>query len=116
MEQDVAPQPEGGVASIFESEDAEGLMSAVALLKLLSNPHRLAIMCYLGGGAEMSVTKIGQRVGLSQSALSQHLAKLREHRIVKTRRDQQTIYYSLNSYQAEQVMALLREMYCSHVE
>lgn len=68
---------------------------AVALLKALSNERRLVIVCALHGG-EKSVGALEQIVNLSQSALSQHLARLRRDGLVNTRREAQTIYYSLN--------------------
>lgn len=95
----------------FESEEGQSLLEAVDMLKLLANPHRLAILCHLGE-REMSVTEITSLVGLSQSALSQHLAKLREQELVQTRRDQQTIYYSLRSKEVQSIIGLLRELYC----
>jgi DNA-binding transcriptional ArsR family regulator len=67
---------------------------ASSLLKALANEKRLAILCHLSRG-EHAVGELSERVDLSQSALSQHLAKLRRDRLVATRRDAQTIYYSL---------------------
>ncbi len=64
------------------------------VLKTLSNEKRLQILCALSDG-EKSVGELEPIVGLSQSALSQHLSRLRKDKIVKTRRDAQTIYYSL---------------------
>jgi DNA-binding transcriptional ArsR family regulator len=77
--------------------------SAAALLSALANPKRLLILCNLVNG-EVPVGVLASQVGLSQSALSQHLSKLRAQKLVKTRRDAQTIYYSSNS---EQVLTLL---------
>ena len=72
---------------VERSEDIAGILS------LLGNAKRLAIMCHLAEG-ELSVGAIAERVQLSQSALSQHLAKLRERGLVETRRERQLIYYS----------------------
>ena len=69
---------------------------AARLLTALANKHRLAILCELIEG-ERSVGALVKAVGLTQSALSQHLAKLRTAGIVATRRDAQTIYYRLAS-------------------
>lgn len=80
---------------------------AVTLLKAISNEKRLAIICALYKG-EKSVTELEQLIDLSQSALSQHLARLRNDEIVETRRDAQTIYYSLNS---EATHTILRTLY-----
>ena len=69
---------------------------ASRLLKAMGNERRLAILCHLSE-REHSVTELCQLVGLSQSALSQHLAKLRRDKLVKTRRSAQTVYYSVDS-------------------
>lgn len=84
---------------------------AAELLSALANPHRLAILCQLVGG-ECSVGSLVDTVGLSQSALSQHLAKLRTAGIVATRRDAQTINYRIASAAAGSVMATLASIYC----
>ncbi|HRD46574.1 MAG TPA: metalloregulator ArsR/SmtB family transcription factor [Caulobacter sp.] len=67
---------------------------AADLLRLLANPHRLQVLCALRGG-EASVGQMADHIGLSQSALSQHLAKMRADRIVATRREGQTIFYRI---------------------
>jgi len=85
---------------------------AEAFLKALANRHRLMILCELHKG-EQSVGVLHEAIGLSQSALSQHLARLREDKLVKTRRESQTIYYSLASKEATQVIALLYDLFCS---
>lgn len=84
---------------------------AAQFLKLMANPHRLMVLCYLLD-AEMSVSEINEHVPLSQSALSQHLAVLRNSGIVKTRRDQQTIYYSLANRGVEAIIGELYEQFC----
>lgn len=93
------------------AEEIESLMTAVDTLKALANPKRLAILCRLGE-SEVSVNELSVEVGLSQSALSQHLAKLREEGLVSTRREQQTIYYRLDSPEVETIIATLRRLYC----
>ncbi len=70
---------------------------AAGLLKLLANENRLLVLCRLAMAGELSVTALVEAVDLSQSALSQHLAKLRSLDLVETRRDRQMIYYSCNS-------------------
>lgn len=82
------------------------------LLKAMSNSSRLLILCELSKG-ERSVSALEEVVGLSQSALSQHLAKLRECKIVATRRDAQTIYYSLSDPRVVTLMATLYDLFCS---
>jgi ArsR family transcriptional regulator, virulence genes transcriptional regulator len=84
---------------------------AAQLLTALANERRLAVLCELVEG-ERSVGELVETVGLTQSALSQHLAKLRGAGIVATRRDAQTIYYRLASEPAGQVMATLAKIYC----
>jgi len=84
---------------------------AARLLTALANEHRLAILCKLVEG-ERSVGKLVEAVGLTQSALSQHLAKLRAAGVVTTRRDAQTIYYRLASEAAGSVMTTLADIYC----
>ncbi|MGY6519902.1 MAG: ArsR/SmtB family transcription factor [Lysobacteraceae bacterium] len=84
---------------------------ASRLLKALSNEKRLLILCLLVE-QERSVGEINARVDLSQSALSQHLAVLREEGLVKTRREAQTIHYSIVDGPAQRVMATLHGIYC----
>jgi DNA-binding transcriptional ArsR family regulator len=86
---------------------------AVQLLKALANENRLLILCYLDD-REMSVTELNHSLDLSQSALSQHLALLRRDGLVKTRRDSQTIYYSLNGNSAIRIIRTLHEMFCPY--
>lgn len=80
--------------------------NAAGLLGVLGNEKRFAIMCHLHDG-ELSVGAIAEKVSLSQSALSQHLAKLRAMDLVHTRRDRQTIYYRCDS---SAVLLLLETM------
>jgi DNA-binding transcriptional ArsR family regulator len=84
---------------------------AAALLKSLANPHRLLILCVLGEG-EQSVGALNERIALSQSALSQHLAVLREEGLIAARREAQTIYYSLRPGPALDVIRVLHGHYC----
>jgi DNA-binding transcriptional ArsR family regulator len=85
---------------------------AEAFLKAFANKHRLMILCQLHQG-EHSVGSLMKSVGLSQSALSQHLAKLREDGLVVTRRDAQTIYYTLASDDAARIIAVLYDLFCA---
>jgi DNA-binding transcriptional ArsR family regulator len=84
--------------------------AAAALLSLLANGKRLAIIEQLLDN-EMSVGAIAEKVSLSQSALSQHLAKLRSLNLVETRRDRQMIYYSCRSQAARRVIETLEELF-----
>jgi len=96
--------------------DAQDLQASAAqaskLLKAMSNERRLMVLCHLGGG-ERSVGELERLVGLSQSALSQHLARLRRDGLVTTRREAQTIYYSLASADVKAVIATLYGLYCA---
>lgn len=85
---------------------------AARLLKALANEKRLQVLCLLAEG-ERSVGEINAMLDLSQSALSQHLAVLREEGLVQTRREAQVIYYSLMPGPAAQVMQTLQGIYCS---
>lgn len=86
--------------------------SAATLLKALGNEQRLMILCHLADG-ELSVSELNERLPLSQSALSQHLAVLRDQGIVATRREAQAVFYSLRPGAAARVVNLLHEIYCS---
>jgi ArsR family transcriptional regulator, virulence genes transcriptional regulator len=86
--------------------------AAEALLKAVANRNRLVILCELLKG-ERSVSALQGAIGLSQSALSQHLARLREDGLVATRRESQTIYYSLSSQPIVRLIGLLYELYCA---
>jgi DNA-binding transcriptional ArsR family regulator len=87
-------------------------VAASNLLKALANEQRLMILCNLSG-TEMSVSELNELLPLSQSALSQHLAVLREAGIVQTRRDGQTVHYSLADGPAAQVVETLHRIYCA---
>jgi DNA-binding transcriptional ArsR family regulator len=84
---------------------------AARLLKALANEKRLMLLCLLAEG-ERSVGELNARVDLSQSALSQHLAVLREDGLVTTRREGQAIHYALAAGPAQQVIATLHAIYC----
>ena len=90
-------------------QDRAGVASK--LLKAMSNQHRLMILCQLVQG-EKRVGELEAVVGLSQSALSQHLARLRRDALVKTRRSAQTIYYSLDGEEASAVIRTLCDLCC----
>ena len=92
----------------FEDQAAE----AAGLLKAMSNSSRLLVLCHLASGTELSVNQIADRVGLGQSALSQHLAKLREEGLVATRKQAQTVFYRIADPRAERLLGLLQEIFC----
>ncbi|MGQ0590356.1 MAG: ArsR/SmtB family transcription factor [Sphingosinicella sp.] len=85
---------------------------ATSILKVLANQFRLLTLCYLAESGELSVGELVDRVGLSQSALSQHLAKLREEGLVATRKEAQTVFYRVCDPKAEQLLALLHDLFC----
>ena len=85
---------------------------AAQLMGMLSNPKRLMILCQLLEG-EKSVMSLVDAINISQSALSQHLAKLRAAGLVATRRDAQTIYYRSAGREATAVLELLNSLYCA---
>ena len=96
-------------------EISKNATQAVDLLKAMSNEHRLLILCYLGE-QEMSVSEINERINLSQSNLSQHLARLRKDGLVKTRRESQTIYYSVANNIAAELIGVLQNQFCEPYE
>jgi len=97
---------DSGPQAIYEHADA-----ATRQLKALANVNRLMILCILCEG-ELSVTELNELVDISQSALSQHLAKLRDDKIVTTRRESQTIYYTIAEGVAKDIIQVLHDFYC----
>lgn len=89
-------------------------VDAAGLMKALGNESRLMILCLLAEG-ERSVGELNDIIPLSQSALSQQLARLRQQGLVQTRRQSQTIYYSLADGPADRVIRLLHEIYCGPI-
>ena len=89
----------------------ERAAEAADFLKSMANESRLIVLCELVEG-ERTVGELEKVAGLSQSALSQHLAKLREARLVTTRREAQTIYYSLADSGVTRLIHVLHDLYC----
>jgi DNA-binding transcriptional ArsR family regulator len=89
---------------------SKNLIAGSVLLDAMSNPARLRVLCLLTE-AEMSVGVMAESLGMSQSALSQHLAKLRVHGLVGTRRDAQTIYYRCENPAVLRILDELQDMY-----
>jgi ArsR family transcriptional regulator, virulence genes transcriptional regulator len=87
-------------------------LRASGLLKAMSNPVRLLVLCQLAEG-EKSVGELERVVDVSQSALSQHLALLRSRGLVQFRREGQTLYYSLAGREAATLLAALYQIYCA---
>ncbi len=90
----------------------ENTEKAAKLLKSMSHPSRLMVLCHLMGG-ESSVGELNQAIPLSQSALSQHLAGLRQVGLVDTRRESQVIYYRLKSRAVSEIIEVLYHIYCT---
>jgi DNA-binding transcriptional ArsR family regulator len=81
------------------------------LLKLLGHPDRLMVLCQLKFG-EQSVGELSRNLGIKQSPLSQHLARMRHEGVVSSRREAQTMYYSIADRKVAQVICVLYELYC----
>lgn len=100
----------------FDAEAFEATATEVAgvagLLRALANERRLMILCKLVEWGEATVTTLAQTVGLSQSALSQHLAKMRDEGIVTYRRESQMLWYRISDPNVEQLFAMLHQLFC----
>ncbi len=82
------------------------------MLKALANEQRLLILCHLASEGELSVGALGERMQLSQSALSQHLARLRDDGLVTFRRESQTLHYRVVDPKAGKLLEVLRDLFC----
>ena len=100
----------GNFAKLGELHDMAS--HAVELLKAMANEWRLMILCQLSEG-EKTVSELQEILGLSQSALSQHLAVLRREKIVRARKHAQSVSYSLAGDEAPRVMQTLHEVFCA---
>ena len=100
-------------SSPAEIHELELVASEVAaMLRALGNERRLMIVCKLAEWGEANVTTLAEVLGLSQSALSQHLTRLRERGIVTSRRDSQTIWYRIADPRIEELFATLHGLFC----
>lgn len=95
---------------------AQQSAEAAAMLRALANEQRLLILCHLSAAGELSVSALQGRMALSQSALSQHLARLREEGLVTFRRDAQALFYRVTDDRASRLLGLLHELYCPDLE
>ena len=93
------------------NEMENNLSQAVVLLKAMANEKRLQILCILHQD-ELSVGQLCEKLPISQSALSQHLAWLRRDGLVSTRKESQTVYYSLQSDEVKALIEQLHHLYC----
>ena len=89
----------------------ESAQRASDMMKLLGHPHRLMILCQLKMG-EQSVGELSRMIGIAQSPLSQHLARMRYENVVESRRDAQTVYYSLKEGEASELIGAMYEIFC----
>ena len=101
------------VISLDTKRLAEQSAEAASLLRALGNEQRLLILCHLAAQGELSVTAIGERMSLSQSALSQHLGVLREANVVTTTREAQSIRYELSSGAVTRIIEILYNEFCA---
>jgi ArsR family transcriptional regulator, virulence genes transcriptional regulator len=108
----MAAQPEFVVDRVAIKRLEKNATRACGLLGAMANPSRLLILCQLAE-SEKSVGELQPLIGLSQSALSQHLAILRARRLVRTRREGQQIFYSISSREAGALMHTLHEEFCA---
>ncbi len=90
----------------------QGAARAAVLLRAVGNEHRLLVLCLLIEQGEASVGTLLEQVRLSQSALSQHLARMRDEGLVTFRRDAQTLYYRIADPAAEKLVAALKDIFC----
>ena len=86
--------------------------AVVPVLKLLANRNRLLVLCRLAAGGEMPVAALARVVGLSPSALSQHLGRLRHEKLVTYRREGQTLFYALADDETARLLHALKQIYC----
>lgn len=91
-------------------------LQAAAMLRALANERRLMILCKLVEWGEATVNSLADAVGLSQSALSQHLAKMRHEGLVAFRRESQTLWYRIADPRIEQLFATLHDLFCKNVK
>lgn len=97
----------------FDGKSLERKAAEVAgILGAVANERRLMVLCKLVESGEATVSALADEVGLSQSALSQHLAKLREEGIVTFRRDSQTLWYRIADPRIEELFATLHRLFC----
>lgn len=99
-------------ADINLTQMAQSATRASALMKTLGHKDRLMILCHLAVG-EKSVGQIADLLEIPQSPLSQHLSRMRKEGLVDTRREAQTIFYSLKSGEASRIVEVLYELFCA---
>lgn len=108
----VAARPSTSGAPSAAATLESSATSAASFLKLLANEKRLLVLCALVEEAEMSVGVLAERAGLSQSALSQHLSRMRAEGLLAQRRDGLVIYYRIADARAKAMLERLHELFC----
>jgi len=101
-----------GAGKLGGMSASAGVGEAVAVLRLMGHGERLKVLCHLAGDGELSVGQLLERIELSPSALSQHLARLRRHGLVATRKERQTVYYRVGRPDVHRLLETLHGLYC----
>ena len=99
------------MANTFELQDKAD--DVARILSTLSNPRRLLVLCHLMRTGERSVGQLVEAIGLSQSALSQHLALMRAEGLVRTRKEGLNVFYSIADPRVEELVQSLERIYCA---
>lgn len=97
-------------SEIEQLQDSAG--QAAALLQAVGNPHRLLVLCLLIAEGEMTVGALNEVVPLSPSALSQHLARMREEGLVAYRRESRMLYYRIDDPRVAKLIGTLKDIFC----
>jgi ArsR family transcriptional regulator len=100
------------VAGLDISQFEKAATEVAGILRTLANERRLLVLCELAQAGEANVGQLVEAVGLSQSALSQHLAKMREEGLVEFRRDSRTLWYRIADPRINEVLRTLQRLYC----
>jgi len=111
---DVLPDPQTAMlpSAALPPEMEERAGEAAQLLRLLANERRLLLLCHLITEGEVTVGRLADMVGLSQPAISQHLARLRADGLVATRREATTIHYRVADPRVGRILLTLRDIFC----
>ena len=111
MSSSLQPSP-SDTAALADMTHSSGIDEATAVLRLMSHTERLRVLCHLGVDGELAVGQLLERIDLSPSALSQHLAKLRLEGLVATRKERQTVYYRVARPDVLEILNTLHRLYC----
>jgi len=103
--------PKNKINALIKKENVRSLESATELMRFLSNPQRLTLLCFIGENEE-SVGDLADKLNMSTSALSQHLSRLKNADIISSRREHNKIFYKLKSTEAKSIIRTLKKLYC----